>query len=66
VPIVEPELLADGDHKIEVCASLSKKILKRIFDLLEEYGVLLEGCILKPSFIRPGTNCNNIKSKIQD
>ena len=52
VPIVEPELIPDGTHSIEDCAAISRKIFKRVFSYLEDYGVILEGCLFKPHMIR--------------
>jgi fructose-bisphosphate aldolase, class I len=56
VPIVEPELLADGDHSIERCAQATKAVLHALFDALFAYDVALEGIILKPNMITPGTS----------
>lgn len=57
VPIVEPELLTDGNHSIEVCANASRRIFKSVFEALHEYGVLMEGCLLKPHMITQGASC---------
>jgi fructose-bisphosphate aldolase class I len=54
VPIVEPELLMDGDHTIEACESVTEWILKEVFQELFYAGVALEGMILKPNMIVPG------------
>ena len=54
VPIVEPELLTDGEHSIEVCADTSRKIFKTVFKACEEYGVIFEGCLFKPHMITQG------------
>lgn len=54
VPIVEPELLTDGSHSIEVCAAASKRIFKAVFDALHEYQIVMEGCLLKPHMITAG------------
>ncbi len=55
VPIVEPELLADGDHDIERCRAASTSVLHAVFEALYEYDVALDGMILKPNMITPGT-----------
>lgn len=47
VPIVEPELLSDGDHSIDVCADATERILAAVFKALNDHHVLLEGCLLK-------------------
>src|SRR5258706_3342619 len=54
VPIVEPELLMDGDHTIEACEGVTEWILKEVFQELFYAGVKLEGMILKPNMIVPG------------
>lgn len=54
VPIVEPELLPLGKHSIETCASLSRRIFSKCFQLLSEYQVDMRGCLLKPHMITPG------------
>jgi fructose-bisphosphate aldolase class I len=54
VPIVEPELLMDGDHGIEVCEGVTEWILKEVFQELYYADVKLEGMILKPNMIVPG------------
>jgi fructose-bisphosphate aldolase class I len=57
VPIVEPEILLDGDHSIERCESVTKDVLKRLFDKLIEYKVDLSAVILKASMVLPGKQC---------
>ena len=57
VPIVEPELLMDGDHSIEACERVTEWILKEVFQELFYAGVKLEGMILKPNMVVPGKKC---------
>jgi fructose-bisphosphate aldolase class I len=57
VPIVEPELLMDGDHSIERCEGVTEWILKEVFQELYYAGVKLEGMILKPNMVVPGKKC---------
>lgn len=57
VPIVEPEVLMDGDHTIERCYEVTEYALKKLFDELYAQGVQLEGIILKPNMIIPGKKC---------
>jgi fructose-bisphosphate aldolase class I len=57
VPIVEPELLMDGDHSIEACEGVTEWILKEVFQELYYAGVKLEGMILKPNMVVPGKKC---------
>jgi len=54
VPIVEPEVLIDGDHTIERCHEVSEAVLHAVFDALFRHRVLLEGMVLKPSMVLPG------------
>ncbi len=54
VPMVEPEILYDGDHSIEKCAEVSGRALDVLFAELREQGVLLEGVILKTSMVLAG------------
>jgi fructose-bisphosphate aldolase class I len=54
VPIVEPEVLIDGDHSIERCHDVSDAVLHAVFDALHRHHVLLEGMVLKPSMVLPG------------
>src|ERR1700730_5778168 len=54
VPIVEPEVLADGDHSLERCADVTRAVLRAVFSELEGAGVFLEGIVLKPSMVLAG------------
>jgi fructose-bisphosphate aldolase class I len=54
VPIVEPEVLMDGDHSLERHGEVTRDAHRRVFDALAEHGVLLEGMLLKPNMILPG------------
>ena len=54
VPIVEPEVLIDGDHSIERCHVVSEAVLHAVFDALHEHRVSLEGMVLKPSMVLSG------------
>lgn len=54
VPIVEPEVLIDGDHTIERCARVSEEVLNGVFQALYRHRVQLEYMILKPSMVTPG------------
>ncbi len=57
VPIVEPEVLMDGDHDIETCARVTEWTLKEVFYALYKQRVELEGMVLKPNMIVPGAKC---------
>ena len=54
VPIVEPEVLMDGDHTLARCAEVTGAVLHAVFDALDAQDVLLEGMLLKPNMIVPG------------
>ncbi|HEY3777032.1 MAG TPA: class I fructose-bisphosphate aldolase [Rhizomicrobium sp.] len=54
VPIVEPEVLMDGDHDIDTCARVTEWVLKEVFYALFQQRVVLEGMVLKPNMIVPG------------
>lgn len=58
VPIVEPEVLMDGDHTLQRCFEVTEEVLKTVFYQLSAQGVLLEGMILKPNMILPGLTCS--------
>ena len=57
VPIVEPEVLMDGDHAIDRCFALTEEVLRMVFDELYTQQVMLEGMILKPNMVLPGLAC---------
>jgi fructose-bisphosphate aldolase, class I len=54
VPIVEPEVLMDGEHSIERCEEVTGAVLHTVFGALGEQGVLLEHMLLKPNMVMPG------------
>ncbi len=54
VPIVEPEVLMDGDHSIERCAQVTEAVQTAVFSALRRHNVRLEAIILKPNMILPG------------
>ena len=62
VPIVEPEVLMDGDHTLERCAEVTAETLHTVFDQLVAQRVFLEGMILKPNMVVPGAKCPQQKS----
>lgn len=57
VPIVEPEVLMDGDHSIERCEEVTVRTLSIVFGELLEHRVALEGMLLKPNMVLPGKEC---------
>ena len=58
VPIVEPEVLMDGDHTAEDCLNKTSQVIKKCFEELIQHKVNLEGIILKPNMILPGNKSN--------
>jgi fructose-bisphosphate aldolase class I len=63
VPIVEPEILMDGDHSIETTAAVQEKVLAAVYKALSDNGVFLEGSLLKPSMTVPGAECTEPVTK---
>ena len=57
VPVVEPEVLMDGSHTLERCGDLTEELQRTVFDQLYRQGVMLEGVILKPNMVLPGSTC---------
>lgn len=54
VPIVEPEILLDGDHGIDRTFEVARKVWAEVFFYLAENNVMFEGILLKPSMVTPG------------
>lgn len=54
VPIVEPEILQDGNHDIKTCAEVTETVLTAVMSQLNKQNVLLEGMILKPNMVMEG------------
>ena len=57
VPIVEPEVLMDGEHTLERCREVTEEVLRTVFNQLSTQRVALEGMILKPNMVVPGLAC---------
>ena len=57
VPIVEPEVLMDGDHTIERCEVVTDEVLVAVFDALSMHRIHLEGIVLKPNMVISGKKC---------
>ncbi len=62
VPIVEPEVLMDGEHSLSECRNVTEDVLRIVFNHLYTKGVVLEGMILKPNMVLPGLNCKKQES----
>jgi fructose-bisphosphate aldolase class I len=57
VPIVEPEVLMDGDNDIDRCEAVTSQTLSEVFTALRRHDVLLEGILLKPNMVISGIGC---------
>jgi fructose-bisphosphate aldolase class I len=57
VPVVEPEVLMEGNHTLDRCFEITEKVLREVFCQLYTQRVMLEGIILKPNMVLPGSTC---------
>ena len=57
VPIVEPEVLMDGDHDVDLCEEVTEEVLRVVFAELAVQEILLEGMLLKPNMVVSGKDC---------
>lgn len=57
VPIVEPEVLREGDHSMSRCEEVTSRTLRAVFHALGDYRVNLQAVILKPNMVTPGSDC---------
>ena len=57
VPVVEPEVLMDGEHSLDRCREVTEEVLRKVFNQLYTQRVMLEGMILKPNIVLPGLTC---------
>ncbi|CAM8960023.1 hypothetical protein QQ045_003324 [Rhodiola kirilowii] len=64
VPIVEPEILVDGSHDIEKCADVTERVLAACYKALNDHHVLLEGTLLKPNMVTPGSDAKKVSPEI--
>jgi fructose-bisphosphate aldolase, class I len=55
VPIVEPEVLMDGDFNIDTAAAMTERVLAAVYKALSDHHVMLEGTLLKPNMVRSGS-----------
>jgi fructose-bisphosphate aldolase class I len=58
VPIVEPEVLPDGDHDLETSQRVTEEVLAFVYKALADHHVFLEGTLLKPNMCTPGQSCS--------
>jgi len=59
VPIVEPEILMDGEHNIAICQYWTEKVVAACYKALNDAHVILEGTLLKPNMVLPGKQCKD-------
>jgi fructose-bisphosphate aldolase class I len=59
VPIVEPEVVMDGEHTLEQCCEVTDKVLRAVFSELFAQRVVLEGVVLKPNMVLPGMSSSS-------
>ena len=57
VPVVEPEVIMDGEHTLEQCREITDEVLRTVFSELFAQRVVVEGMVLKPNMVLPGTAC---------
>ncbi|XP_076832378.1 fructose-bisphosphate aldolase C-A [Brachyhypopomus gauderio] len=57
VPIVEPEILPDGDHDLKRCQFVTEQVLSAVYKAMFDHHVYLEGTLLKPNMVTPGHAC---------
>jgi fructose-bisphosphate aldolase class I len=62
VPVVEPEVLMEGTHSLAVCSEVTEQVLRAVFRELHAQRVVLEGMILKPNMVLPGSACHTQES----
>jgi fructose-bisphosphate aldolase class I len=58
VPVVEPEVIMDGDHTLERCRQVTDELLRTVFSELFTQRVMLEGMVLKPNMVLSGLACS--------
>jgi len=64
VPIVEPEILVDGPHDIQKCAAITERVLAACYKALNDHHVLLEGTLLKPNMVTPGSDAPKVAPEV--
>jgi len=65
VPIVEPEVLMDGEHSINKCYEITTKVLKECYKELKLHNVNFKGTILKPNMILPGSKSKDKSNAVE-
>lgn len=64
VPIVEPEILVDGPHDIQKCAAVTERVLAACYKALNDHHALLEGTLLKPNMVTPGSDSPKVSPQV--
>ncbi|XP_004491539.1 fructose-bisphosphate aldolase, cytoplasmic isozyme 1 [Cicer arietinum] len=64
VPIVEPEILTDGAHDVAKCAAVTETVLAACYKALNDQHVLLEGTLLKPNMVTPGSDSPKVSPEV--
>ncbi|ESW17239.1 hypothetical protein PHAVU_007G222900 [Phaseolus vulgaris] len=64
VPIVEPEILSDGPHDIQKCADVTERVLAACYKALNDHHVMLEGTLLKPNMVTPGSESKRVGAEV--
>ncbi|KAE9615174.1 hypothetical protein Lal_00048168 [Lupinus albus] len=64
VPIVEPEILVDGPHDIKKSAEVTERVLAATYKALSDHHVLLEGTLLKPNMVTPGSDSAKVAPEV--
>jgi fructose-bisphosphate aldolase class I len=59
VPVVEPEVIMEGEHSLEQCCEVTDGVLRTVFSELYAQRVALEGMVLKPNMVLPGISCSS-------
>ena len=65
VPIIEPEVLMDGNHSAEDCFNKTSEVIKKCYEELINHKIDLTGTILKPNMILPGSSYNNKTDNVE-
>ena len=65
VPIVEPEVIMEGNHSIDQCYDATEKVLVKLFELLDKENVNIKGTLLKPNMVISGTK-NEYQAPVQE
>ena len=65
MPIIEPEILTDGDHTIETSARITEKVLRVVMKAMLDHHLIIEGTLLKPNMVTQGATCPTVASPEQ-